>query len=249
LSLKGVSIKFLGSGDAFGSGGRFQTCIFVDSSEIGFLLDCGASSLIAMKQFGVSPSDVDAILITHLHGDHFGGIPFFILDSQLISRRNNPLLIAGPPGLEERVHRSMEVLFPGSTQIKQRFQIQIAELPEGVPTRLGVLLVTPERVVHASGAPPYALRVEVAGKTLAYSGDTEWTDSLIKAASGADLFICEAYVYNKKMKFHLDYQTLMNRRKELGCKRIVLTHMSKDMLGRLDSLDVEYAEDGKVIAL
>jgi ribonuclease BN (tRNA processing enzyme) len=249
LRLEKVSVKFLGSGDAFGSGGRFQTCIFVDSSEIGFLLDCGASSLIAMRRFGVSPSDVDAILITHLHGDHFGGIPFFILDSQMISRRNNPLLIAGPPGLEERVHRSMEVLFPGSTQIEQRFPIDFAELPEGVPTRLGALLVTPERVVHASGAPPYALRVAVAGKTLTFSGDTEWADSLIKAASGADLFICESYVYDKEMKFHIDYQTLINRRKELGCKRLVLTHMSKDMLDRLDSLDVEYAEDGKVIAL
>ncbi len=247
--MKNVSIKFLGSGDAFGSGGRFQTCIFVDSGEISFLLDCGASSLIAMKRFGVSPSDVEAILITHLHGDHFGGIPFFILDSQLISRRTNPLIIAGPPGIEDRIHRAMEVLFPGLSQIKQRFRIEVTALSEGVPTKIGELLVTPELVTHASGAPAYALRVQLLGKTIVYSGDTEWTDSLAKVAYGADLFICEAYFYDKKIKFHLDYQTLLNHRAEIDCKRIILTHMNEDMLGRVDSLGVEYAEDGKVIEL
>jgi ribonuclease BN (tRNA processing enzyme) len=64
-----------------------------------------------------------------------------------------------------------------------------------------------------------------------------------------DLFIAEAYFYEKKVKFHLDYQTLMERKNELGCKRIVLTHMSDDMLGRLDSLELDYAQDGKEIIL
>lgn len=247
--MKKVSVKFLGSGDAFGSGGRFQTCIFVDSGEIGFLLDCGASSLIAMKRFGVSPSHVETILITHLHGDHFGGIPFFILHSQLISRRTHPLIIAGPPGLEDRINRAMEVLFPGSSQVKQRFPIEVTELSEEVPTKLGALFVTPELVVHASGAPAYALRVQILGKTIVYSGDTEWTDRLAKVAHGADLFICEAYFYQKKTKFHLDYQTLLAHREEIECKRIILTHMNEDMLAQIDGLGVEYAEDGKVIEL
>ncbi len=109
--MKKVQIKLLGSGDAFGSGGRFQTCILIESDDSGFLLDCGALALIAMKQFGVSLPDIDSIFITHLHGDHFGGIPFFILDSQLISRRSEPLLIAGPPGLEERIINAMEINF------------------------------------------------------------------------------------------------------------------------------------------
>ncbi len=117
-----VSVKFLGCGDAFGSGGRFQTCISVQSGEANFFIDCGASALISMKQFGVSLLDIETILITHLHGDHFAGIPFFILDSQLISRRTAPLIIAGPPGLEDRIYRAMEVMFPGSSSIKQKFE-------------------------------------------------------------------------------------------------------------------------------
>ena len=187
--MKKVQIKFLGSGDAFGSGGRFQTCILIESDDTGFLLDCGASALIAMKQFGVSLLYIDSIFITHLHGDHFGGIPFFILDSQLISRRSEPLMIAGPPGLEERIINAMEINYHGSSKVRQKFKIIFKELPETVPTRLGALKVTPFGAVHGSGAPSYALRVEVSGKTIVYSGDTEWTDSLIKAVDGADLFV------------------------------------------------------------
>jgi ribonuclease BN (tRNA processing enzyme) len=247
--LQNVQIKFLGSGDAFGSGGRFQTCIFIKSDDTGFLVDCGASALISMKQFGVSLLDIDSILITHLHGDHFGGIPFFILDSQLISRRSEPLLIAGPPGLEERIINAMEVNFPGSSKVKQKFDIKFEELPETVPTELGAITVTPFGAIHGSGAPSYGLRVKVSGKTIVYSGDTEWTDNLMKAVDGADLFICETYYYDKKMKNHLNYQTLMDHRNDLNCRQIVVTHMSQDMLDRLNRIDLEYAEDGKVINL
>jgi ribonuclease BN (tRNA processing enzyme) len=202
-----------------------------------------------MKQFGVSLLDVTSILITHLHGDHFGGIPYFVLDSQLISRRSEPLLIAGPPGLQERVRSAMEINFPGSSKVAQKFEITFVELPAEITTGLGALKVTPVEVLHGSGAPSYALRVEVAGKTIVYSGDTEWTDSLIKIVDGADLFICEAYYYEKKMKNHINYQTLLDHRSDLNCKRIIITHMSQDVLNRLDSLEIEYADDGKVVEL
>jgi ribonuclease BN (tRNA processing enzyme) len=100
-----VRVQFLGSGDAFGSGGRFQTCIYVQSDATRFLIDCGASSLIAMRRFGVDPSLVDVILLTHLHGDHFGGLPFFILDAQLISKRDPVAGRSRPPGLKARLPR------------------------------------------------------------------------------------------------------------------------------------------------
>src|SRR5919107_4584453 len=112
VGMEEVNVRFLGSGDAFGSGGRFQTCIQVRSGEAHFLIDCGASSLVAMKHFGVDPSLVDIILLTHLHGDHFGGLPFFVLDAQYVSRRKKPLIVAGPPGLEDRVNEAMEALYP-----------------------------------------------------------------------------------------------------------------------------------------
>jgi ribonuclease BN (tRNA processing enzyme) len=244
-----VSVRFLGSGDAFGSGGRLQTCLYVDSGETRCLLDCGASALIGMRRWALSPLLVDAILVTHLHGDHFGGIPFFLLDAQLVSKRARPLRIAGPTGVERRVRDAQEVLFPGSSLVEPHFPIDWVELEDGVPTEVGPLTVTPHRVVHESGAPPYALRIACNGRVVAYSGDTEWTDALLRVAQGADLFVCEAYYFEKKIRFHLDYRTLREHLPRLGCKRLVLTHMSEDMLARLPGLDLEAAEDGKRIVL
>ena len=242
-----LTVQFLGSGDAFGSGGRFQACIHLRTASAGVLLDCGASSLIAMKRFGVAPNDIDAILISHVHGDHFGGIPFFILDAQFLSKREKPLLIAGPPGVEGRVQAAQEALFANSSKTVQKFEIRFAEWQDRVPSEFADMRLTPFEVVHGSGAPPFALRLEAEGRTIAYSGDTEWTPALIEVSRDADLFICEANFFEKAMKFHLDYRTLIGHRAELSCKRLILTHMNSEMIERASTLEVETAEDGMVL--
>ena len=153
-----VTLTFLGSGDAFGSDGRFQTCLALRGGPATVLVDCGASSLIAMKRFGVAPGDVAAVVLSHLHGDHFGGLPFLVLDGQF-TRRTAPLMVAGPPGVRERVERAMEVLFPGSSRVERRFAVDYVELAERVPTTVAGVPVTAYAVEHASGAPAYALRL------------------------------------------------------------------------------------------
>ena len=243
-----MKVRFLGSGDAFGSGGRFQTCIHLQSGAAQLLLDCGASSLIAMRRFGVEPQAIDTVILSHLHGDHFGGVPFLILDGQF-KRRTRPLIVAGPPGVEARVREAMEVFFPGSTRVERKFETRFVELADRAPVEVGPVRVTGFAVVHASGAPPFALRVAAEGKTVSYSGDTEWTESLIDAARGADLFIAEALFYDKRIKYHLDLTTLLQHRARLECRRLVVTHMGEDMLARIDGLAIEAAEDGKELVL
>ena len=93
-----MQLRFVGCGDALGSGGRFNTCFHVTGASINFLIDCGASSLPALKRLGIARDDIDLILITHFHGDHFAGLPFLLLDAQF-TRRTRPLVIAGPQGL------------------------------------------------------------------------------------------------------------------------------------------------------
>ena len=239
-----MKVRFLGCGDAFGSGGRFQTCIHVELDTGQLLLDCGASSLIAMRRFGVDPQAIDTVILSHLHGDHFGGVPFLILDGQF-KRRTRPLFVAGPPGVETRVREAMEVFFPGSTRIERKFETRFVELADRVAVDVGPVRVMGFEVSHASGAPPFALRIAAGGKEVAYSGDTEWTESLVDAARGADLFIAEALFYDKRVKYHLDLATLLQHRSRLECRRLVLTHMGEDVLARLDGLTVEAAEDGK----
>ena len=243
-----VALRFLGSGDAFGSGGRFQTCMHLSGAGGAVLIDCGASSLIAMKRDGVDPGEVDVVLLSHLHGDHFGGVPFLILDAQF-SRRARPLLIAGPPGVRTRVEATMEALFPGSTAVQRKFAVEFIELAERRTARVGSATVTAFPVVHASGAPPYALRVDYGGRVIAYSGDTEWAESLIEAARGADLFVCEAYTFDRQVKFHLDYKTIEAQAERLGARRIILTHMGRDMLAREEEARSERAHDGLVVML
>jgi ribonuclease BN (tRNA processing enzyme) len=143
----------------------------------------------------------------------------------------------------------MEVLFPGSSRAKRDFSIEFVEYTDKKTTIIGSIAITPHLVIHPSGAPAYALRIECEGKIIAYSGDTEWTDRLIDVASNADLFISEAYFYEKKIRYHLNYRTLMLHRSELNCKRLILTHMSDDMLSRLPEIDTEWAEDGKRVFL
>ncbi len=245
--MKTIEVRFLGSGDAFGSGGRLQTCILVKVTTSTFLIDCGASSLVAMRRCGVAPNNIDMILLTHLHGDHFGGIPFFVLDAQLISKRTRPLVIVGPSGTKKRVAEAMEVFFPSSSQVQQKFSLDIRELEFERPHTFNEVTVTPYCVQHPSGDPALALRIACEGKIITYTGDTEWTETLIPASNGADLLIAESYFFEKKVKFHLAFQVLMAHLDELQPKRIIVTHMSDDMLERLDTITCECAEDGKLI--
>ena len=244
-----MELQFIGCGDAFGSGGRFNTCFMVTGARRRFLIDCGASSMVALRRFAIEPNGLDTILISHLHGDHFGGLPFLLLDAQFVSRRTEPLTIAGPPGLKSRLGAAQECFFPGSSANRWRFELSVEELAAGRRLADGEVAVTPFEVTHCSGAPSFALRIEFEGKVIAYSGDTEWTDALIPAARDADLFIAEAYFYDKKVKYHLDYASLRAGLDRIRPKRLILTHMSADMLGRLDQIDCEAATDGQVIDL
>ena len=246
--LANLRVHVLGSGDAFGSGGRLQTCLLVEGEGGRLLVDCGATSLVALRRAGIDPGTIDAVALTHLHGDHFGGLPFVILDGQF-RRRTSALTIAGPRGTRERVEAAMEIFFPGSTGVARRFALEYVELTDGVARHVGGMTVTAFEVTHASGAPAHALRVADGARVVAYSGDTEWTDRLVDAARDADLFVCEAYSYDRPVKFHLDHETLRGHRDALRARRILLTHMAPDMLAHQADAAFECAHDGMVIEL
>ncbi len=243
-----VQVRFVGSGDAFGSGGRYQTCIRVTCDDQVVLVDCGATSLAALRSQDIEPQSVDVVALTHLHGDHFGGLPFLILDGQF-SGRNRPLRVYGPPGTQERLTDAMETLFPGSSEVSRRFTVPVVELEPGGSADLGPLRLRCWPVIHASGAPSLALRVEDGTSSFAYSGDTEWTPALVRVADGASLFAVEAYTFEKRVRYRLDYRTLEAQRPDLTAARTVLTHMSADMLGHVAEAGFPAAHDGLVLDL
>jgi ribonuclease BN (tRNA processing enzyme) len=245
-----TSVQFLGSGDAFGSGGRLQTCILVQDDQWRCLLDCGATSLIGLKQAGIDPATIDAIVISHLHGDHFGGLPFLLLDAQFNSPRSTPLLIAGHAELEARLRAAMDVLFPGSQRALEVVPVEFIVLDPSASTEFAGSRVEVFEVEHFCGATPFGIRLTTPnGSIVAYSGDSEWTDTLVQIADGADLFIVEAYFFDKKVKWHLDYETLIEHRPRFAARRLIATHPNGDLLDRLDSLELEVADDGLILEL
>jgi ribonuclease BN (tRNA processing enzyme) len=242
-----VRLQFVGSGDAFGNGGRYQTCFLLTAGNDSVMIDCGATSLTALKAAALEPNEIETIVLTHLHGDHFGGIPFLILDGQF-RRRERPLTIAGPPGTQQRVQAAMELLFPGSLNAQRRFSLSFTELEPGQPARVGTATITTMEV-EQPGTPACALRVEFCERVIAYTGDTAWRDDLIELAHDADLFIAESYFLDRVVAYHLSHAELAARRSELSARRIILTHMSPDMLARQTEAAFEVAHDGLIITV
>ncbi|MGA2055945.1 MAG: MBL fold metallo-hydrolase [Bradyrhizobium sp.] len=242
-----MQLRFVGCGDAFGSGGRNNTCFHVSGERANFLIDCGASSLPALKRERIARDDIDLILITHFHGDHFGGLPFLLLDAQFI-RRSRPLVIAGPEGIETRLNQVMEALFENSSKTEQRFDLRVVALKPEISSSFGEVRVTPFPVVHGeSGGPFLGYRIETEGRVIAYTADTEWTEALIPLGRAADLFIAEAYTFDRPVKNHLSLKALEAHLADIKPKRLILTHMSDDMLERLGGLPYETASDSLII--
>lgn len=245
-----LSLQFVGCGDAFGSGGRFNTCFHLVGERTDLLIDCGASSLVAMNRLGIDRNAITTIVVTHFHADHFGGIPFFILDAQFFSKRRTPLTIVGPVGLEAWYERVMETAFPGSSRAAQKFELRLLEIAAGTSLEVEGAKVRAFQALHGPpDGPCHAVRIEAEGRSVAYTGDTEWTPTLIPAAQDADLFIAEAYFRDRTVATHLSLNALETHLGELRPRRLVLTHMSDDMLGHPDRERFETAEDGKVIVI
>ncbi len=244
-----VSVTFVGSGDAFGSGGRFQTCIMVDAPGTRFVIDFGASSLIALNKLGIAHNSIDAVVLTHFHGDHCGALPFMLADAMLGAKRTTPLTIAGPRDLKQRLADVQATMMPGMHVMVPKFQLEYVEIDVMRPTRIGDLTVTSFPAAHTGDTNPTSVRVEVAGKVIAYTGDSAWTKHMPALAADADLFIAECYFHSKPVRFHLNYPDIQEHRDEITAKRIILTHMSPEMLAQADAVAEECAHDGLVVEI
>jgi ribonuclease BN (tRNA processing enzyme) len=242
-------VTFVGSGDAFGSGGRFNTCIIVDVPGVRFAIDFGASSLVALNALGIPHNSIDVIVCTHIHGDHCGGVPFLLLDAMLGAKRERPLVIAGPDGIEAGIVAMRDALFPGMHIMRPTFPVEFVETVPLMPREIGSLKVTSYPALHTRETNPTSVRIEVGGKVVSYTGDSAWTEHMPALAEGADVFVAECYFFQKAVRFHLNYPELKAHWSEPRAKRIVLTHMGPEMLARAHQVPEECAYDGMVVPI
>ncbi len=226
------------------------TCIHLEGPQGQVLLDCGAAVLPGLSRHGLDPARLDAIVLSHLHGDHFAGVPFALLEASFGSPRTRPLVVAGPGGHEIRIRDTLELLFPGAWRhVEERVPLRFVELPARQVCAVGPTEVVAFPVEHPSGSRSFALRVTMAGRAVGFSGDTEWTETLLDVARDADLFICECSSFERRVPYHLSYRTIQDRLPHLAARRIVLTHLGTEMIARLPEVELECAADDLTLHL
>ncbi|HMR18103.1 MAG TPA: MBL fold metallo-hydrolase [Sphingobacterium sp.] len=235
-------LTVIGCGDAFSSGGSAQTCFHVESPEGTFLIDCGAGTLAGLKKYNLDVTDIDTIIISHFHGDHYGGLSYLLLDAA-IKKRKERLTIVSPPGAKEKIRRLIELLYPGS-KVLDKLNLLFVSYEHEVEITLSYLTVLPIPVAHKPESQPHGVRIRTAQKTIGYSGDTGWTDQLMKIAAGSDLFICECCFYATKVDGHLNYLQLSEHIARFETKHILLTHFDEEMLEHMDKVEPAHAYDG-----
>ena len=110
-----VLVELLGSGNAFLPSGRLHSFLAIDKHIV---VDCPPTALASLRKAGISPADIDTILITHVHGDHVFGFPFFLLERKYISDREGlkELTVAGSSGVKERLTHLCNLAYPGSLE-------------------------------------------------------------------------------------------------------------------------------------
>jgi ribonuclease BN (tRNA processing enzyme) len=242
-----MRVTVLGAGDAFFNGGRRHSGYLVEAGGACFILDCGTTTLLALKTLGIAVGRIDFVAISHLHGDHFGGLPFLFLEYLFEQPRSRPLLIAGPPGTEERVWMLYRAMYRELSHRPLSFPLQFCELTPGHAETLCGVELFPFRVPHQEQDVSMGYLVKAGEKSLLYSGDCAWNENLVRYSRNTDLFICECCFFHSRTTFHVSYPEVAAQRDRLGCQRLLLSHVGREVLENLDKVHIECASDGLMI--
>ncbi len=244
-----AEVRFLGSGDAFFAGGRHQAAYLVRTGETAFLLDCGATALASLQAQGIDSAGIDTVILSHLHGDHFAGLPFLFLEYLFETPRRRPLRICGPPGTQDRVSRLFAAMYRDLAAKPLPFGLEYMELLPQKPMEMGGLRIEPFRVPHMENDISLGLGLRFDRHHILYSGDTGWTEDLVAHSQGTELFICECCYFETRLPIHLDYPRIRENHERFGTSRLVLTHLGREVLARSNEVDLELATDHLIVRL
>jgi len=241
-------VVFIGTSDAFGAGGRRQSAILSRGTRGSLLIDCGTTTNSGLNALGIERDEIDVIVVSHFHADHFGGVPLFVLAARHLDARRKPLQIAGPPDVERRV-RELAAAMGHPMEDEPGFELRFRELLPGVEQEVGPATLQSFETRHQPESHPQGYRIDSGDQLLVYSGDTGWFPELARQTRGADLFICECTQQHAHLDFHLSLEELSAHRDEFDCGRHLLTHLGAAMSELRGAIDFETADDGLTLTL
>jgi ribonuclease BN (tRNA processing enzyme) len=180
-----MKVVILGSGTGVPERNRGCAGIYVNVAGEHITLDAGAGTARALAALGVTYLDLDRIFLTHFHPDHCLDLVSLLFAMRIPHpARKKPLTVYGPKGLLQ-LYRRLEKAFPGWINPKT-YKLSLKEISEGSISFKGYK-VSAERMKHSTRAIGY--RIESQGKTLAYSGDTDFCKGAVRLGRNSDLFI------------------------------------------------------------
>jgi len=218
-----MKLTVLGSGTAVPSAKRASPCILIETDEVKALCDTGPGSLRQLAKKGVRLDEIDSIVYSHLHIDHTADLAPFLFASKYAQDmpRTKHLHVIGPQGIK-RFYKNLIKAY-GSYITPDHFTIAWSELSEG-SLLLNGLCVKAIPVAHARGS--IALRFEEGnGKSIVYSGDTDYCNNIVTLARETDLLLLEcSFPEHMKCEGHLIPSLAGTIARESLCKMLVLTH-------------------------
>jgi len=245
-------VTFLGTADAFNGAGRAHSCYWVDDAHGAYAVDFGPTALMQCKHLGREPDRLDTIFLTHLHGDHTGGLAVLLVDLQYRALRTRPLRILGPPGTPERVRLLRASAYPATLETGIPFPLEVSTWPVPGVVDDGPRRITTLRAPHGNEPISASLRIETGGRRLVFSGDTGWQPELAALADGADLFVCECSMVARGYDGHTSLEELTEARDSITARRLYLAHLSAESRAaadRIRAIDAEPADDGLVVEI
>ena len=193
-----IRVTLLGTGDPRPVMEHFGPSILVEAADEKFIFDVGRGALQRLTQLGIAYDQIDGVFFTHLHSDHIVGFPDLWLTGWLISRRERPLRVFGPEGTRQMLeHLTQAYSFDIAIRItddgvaESGSQFEIIEVENGFEWSRGDISVRAFDVDHRPVEPALGYRIDFAGRSVALSGDTRYSENLIEYAAGVDLIVHE----------------------------------------------------------
>ncbi len=218
-----LRVTVLGSGTIIPSRERSSTSLFIEAGRQRFLFDCGPGVMQAMEELTGSYHSAERIFLTHFHPDHTLGIGHYfsaIRNDRSLSEMLDPV-IYGPVGLES----FMEGWGGLYTSFSKGIDVELIELGDGDGVLLGEVEITAARAEHAEGA-ALSYRVSYAGSSLVYTGDTAFSNRLVKFSHGANLFISEcSFPDSHPAEGHMTPSLVGVAASEAGVGGVLLVHL------------------------